>query len=61
MEFDRSGEVYFERVLDLPLASATALSAAVILRLVWLAAELILAGILYFFVRRSAQDDVDMN
>lgn len=47
------GHVYFGEVLHEPLAIGKALGFAVILRLVWLAAELIVAGILYFGFRPS--------
>ncbi len=47
------GTFYFEAVLHIPLPQATALAAAVVLRLVWLIAELILAGVFLPFGRRQ--------
>ena len=46
------GHFYFAEVLHLPLPDATALGVAVVLRLVWLVAELILAFIFLPFGRR---------
>ncbi|MGB6045552.1 MAG: lysylphosphatidylglycerol synthase transmembrane domain-containing protein [Pirellulales bacterium] len=42
------GEIYFGMVLGIPLADGTALAVAVVLRLIWLAAEVLLALLLYF-------------
>jgi uncharacterized membrane protein YbhN (UPF0104 family) len=55
------GEMYFRQVVQIPLASGTALGVAVVLRLVWLAAELFLALLLYFVIRpvSPALDEVD--
>ncbi len=47
------GKVYFGVVLPQALAIGKALGFAVVLRLVWLAAELIVAGVLYFGFRQS--------
>jgi uncharacterized membrane protein YbhN (UPF0104 family) len=55
------GEIYFGRMLNLPLADATALGTAVVLRLVWLTAEVLLAGLLFFGVRRESTEDVEAN
>ncbi|NIP85062.1 MAG: hypothetical protein GTO03_05660 [Planctomycetales bacterium] len=48
------GEMYFRHVVPISLASGTALAAAVILRLIWLAAELWLASGCYLLIRPSA-------
>jgi uncharacterized membrane protein YbhN (UPF0104 family) len=55
------GEMYFRQVVQIPLASGTALGVAVVLRLVWLAAEVFLALLLYFVIRpvSPALDEVD--
>lgn len=45
------GTFYFEAVLQIPLPQATALAVAVVLRLAWLIAELILAGVFLPFGR----------
>ncbi|NIL98468.1 MAG: hypothetical protein GTO53_11275 [Planctomycetales bacterium] len=47
------GEIYFGHVVQIPLAGATALSVAVVLRLVGLTAELLLALLLYFVIRHA--------
>ncbi len=48
------GEIFFGEILRLPLASAAALGAAVIVRLVWLASECLTAAVLFFLLRRKA-------
>ena len=47
------GRFYFAGLLDVPMPDVKALAAAVILRLVWLAAELIVAAV--FYVRGRGQ------
>ena len=49
------GHFYFAEVLELPFAAATALLAAVLLRMIWLAVEFLLAVTLYPMNRASPQ------